>query len=300
MRAQKWMVFIFGCLFSVAFTAGQVWALQIDTAASYRVTFEDWSEDPPVTVEDDSFYDNDTGSSGIVYSEAPSGMISSTEPFANIGAGAKGNAGGYIAAHAEYLEADGQDYEASASVHWEKTYTTATAGDYTWDFTITGGELSIQDYCSGPTMNSSYHISISSNGSVVFESAATLEGGQPGYTYTEFGTDIGGTAFNENYGGYLGYRYNFYQDSLDLGTFAVGDAITIAYLLEVDVAGPGYETGAKAFIGDPGDFSGGSFYGNLNGGGSTPPSTVPEPSTILLLSCGLLGLMGCRRHAKKS
>jgi hypothetical protein len=99
-------------------------------------------------------------------------------------------------------------------------------------------------------MSAQYNIEILANGTSVWNSAASLVGGKTGYTYTETGTDIGGILFGDdgvNIDSYFGFRYDNYQGSASLGSYAAGDTVTLSYTLSVAVAGPAYETGANAF-----------------------------------------------------
>jgi hypothetical protein len=95
----------------------------------------------------------------------------------------------------------------------------------------------------------------------------------------------GATQFS---GSGYGYTFGNYSETLNLGTMTAD--FTIETIIAVATSFPGYECGARALIGDPGNLNNSpGFTGILQTGG---PAPVPEPGTILLFGIGLLGLAG--------
>jgi len=279
MRNLKILVFALG--FLLVWTLTPAFALQMNTSAEY---FLDYT--PPETATDP-----DTGSSGTVSSSVSSG---DPQDFNGIAASASGNDAGHIAADANYLLASGgMAHSADASVTWSESYTVGSAGNYSWDFNITNGKLTIFDWCSGPIMRAGYEISILVDSSQVWASAFEVAGGMGGTITTQSGTDLGGVYFADDptWPNIMGYEFSSYSGSLNLGYMNAGDSFDLAYTLNVYVGGPGFETGAEAYFGDPNHLTGGGMDGELKGGGTT----VPEPATMLLLGFGLIGLAGLRR-----
>ncbi len=91
---------------------------------------------------------------------------------------------------------------------------------------------------------------------------------------------------------------------------AVGDTATFTFTLEGDLAGLTEQSFLDELNGPNGQFFAARFRGFENGGSDkvpgipttppTPPSAVPEPSTVLLVGVGLLGLFGLgRKRIKK-
>ena len=199
---------------------------------------------------------------------------------------AAANSDGKTAVAIDALGATGGDWTLSAISHTFDTITVSGSTAYTYDFSVDGPLLEIFDWCYGPSMMAGYTMEILVNGSSEWSSWATLQGGNdPGYTLIQGGTDLGATQFS---GSGYGYTFGNYSETLNLGTMTAD--FTIETIIAVATSFPGYECGARALIGDPGNLNNSpGFTGILQTGG---PAPVPEPGTILLFGIGLLGLAG--------
>jgi hypothetical protein len=209
-----------------------------------------------------------------------------------------GTDAGAIAAKVSWNAPGGPSRSLEGLVNWNQTFFAGFAGVYTWDFTIPSGMLSVGGNGSGAGVSSGYEMSIAVNGSIKWSSAATLEKIQVGdpwyysYSYTATGNSLGGVVLGDgSYYNPYHIDYDPYNGSINLGIFNAGDAIEIAYILKAFSGGPAGETFGDAYIGDPGNLSGGGF---LNG----PTSQVPEPSIMILLSLGLVGVAAFRKSIK--
>ncbi|MBM4385202.1 MAG: PEP-CTERM sorting domain-containing protein [Deltaproteobacteria bacterium] len=169
----------------------------------------------------------------------------------------------------------------------------ATAGPNSITLIIKPGELTLLDYASvqfGNDTMARYRIELAVNGSVVFFSAAELRGGASGITLTKSGVDLGSTGFSES-NNVAGYTFNSLITTIDLGILAPTDVVT--YTMEVQVSGPGFETGGYARIGDPFDLAG-------SGSSIAFGTPVPEPAVTLLLALtGAIALWVWRRRARR-
>ena len=107
--------------------------------------------------------------------------------------------------------------------------------------------------------------------------------GRPAYKVSLLDLTTHGTGF---WGPDAGLAYGYYTDTIDISSYTTDDARLIFRLTEE--SDPGWFTGTASFAG----------IDNVSVAG-TP---VPEPSTILLMGAGLLGLVGYnrKRFSKKS
>ena len=205
---------------------------------------------------------------------------------------------------------DGGDYLTNpdhlySRVTMSDSYTNAggSAEDLSYSFFMQPLDLAIGDWAGAGNTDPNapyggeplveYGMTITGNGSTVWESSASLRGGRISHTLTESGTDLGGTYYEEQGGSVFGYTFDLYADTLDLGVLNPGDTMDLIAEIWVSVATAPYELGGRAGLLDPG-------AGNLGWGGelladaTTTPLPVPEPSTLLLLGAGIAGLMVAR------
>ncbi|HVF88018.1 MAG TPA: PEP-CTERM sorting domain-containing protein [Pyrinomonadaceae bacterium] len=81
------------------------------------------------------------------------------------------------------------------------------------------------------------------------------------------------------------------RNDFDLGLIGPGDTLTFSYDYFAQASTGFGEIGIFAAIGDPFNLSTGGGRFNIQvGDSSLPPSAVPEPTTMLLLSTGLAGI----------
>jgi hypothetical protein len=204
------------------------------------------------------------------------------------------------------LEADGTFFVGGsgasnsllARTTWQDSPT--AAGPTSITLLIKPGELILTDYASilfGNATRARFRITLDVNGTQFFFSEAILQGGPGGPTLTESGTDLGGTPIsNPSWPGnnVRGFAFDEFATTIDLGTLSPSDVVT--YVMEVEVRGPGLETGGYARIGDPFDLSG-------DGSSIAFSTPVPEPSAALLLAASVgalaLAFSRARRRARR-
>jgi len=188
----------------------------------------------------------------------------------------------------------------SAVATWSDTYTntSSAAQSVRYDFSIDPADLRIFDFAgvsdaSPDAMRASYSVNILHNGSSVFSSDATLIGGGNGHVLERNGTDFGSTFVSNPFFTVIGYTFDAYVGSLDLGILAVGESLDIGYEIRAEVTSPGFETGAAASIGDPNNLSGSGLAGAIVA--NVPTGTVSVPGSLWLIG-GLLGMVSVRRN----
>ena len=232
---------------------------------------------------------------------------------------ALGKVSGAISGYAAY-DASGQqealsnvdpDGWATSTVNWTETYTASTPGNYSWDFHILDGTLGLDADGPEADLYASYKITIKVDGVNAFYSAAAVHGYQDSGSWTyEYTPEENALTYQVNDQGdddclALTIKYDDYDGLIDLGYMSPGDTREISYIMELSASDPGELDGdgdgyfnrhAWANFGDPQNISAGSLTNN--GSGNNP---VPEPSTILLMGIGLLGLVGySRKRSKKN
>lgn len=177
------------------------------------------------------------------------------------------------------------------------TNTGLVAQDFFYDFTINGPRLHISDFAVvGPgdaaAPVATYNAEVRVNGTAVFSSSASLNGGLGGQVLTSSGTPFSTTGIAALGTNEWGVEYDDFSTTLLLGNFAPGETFLFETFVEVSVSAYGFELGGLAQVGDPGDISSGGVGGTISGGGTA----VPGPMTLLLLGAGLLGF-GIKRRS---
>lgn len=261
-------------------------AVTIDTSAGYTVETYD---NQPVASDTDS----DTGTTGTISSSVDN---SSYDLIGN----ASGDENGNTAALAHWMGGNANFVNVNGIAKWSETFTAETAGAYSWDFTITGGQLGWLSNLGPEDYMANYSISILLDSSEIWFSSATWEASS---VYTTSGVDLDGV-YNPSSVAPFGfgitgkaYTYGSSDHTVALGDYNIGDNIALSYILSVSTSGTAGETGSWAYIGDPGNLStGAGITGSLQGGGQQDP--IPEPTTMLLFSVGLLGIAGFSRRKK--
>ncbi len=135
----------------------------------------------------------------------------------------------------------------------------------------------------------SYSFEIIGNGFLLWYSYAELSGGIISHNLIKSGTELGSTYFltdpsNQNE---FGYSFDQFNNTLDLGTLDPGETYEITAFLEVTVATGPFELGGKAGFFDP---------ESVGFNGTIVETPVPVPAALILLSSGMLGIIGLRRR----
>lgn len=178
---------------------------------------------------------------------------------------------GAVTVEAVFANADPNN-SVVAHTLWTDSATNNTTGPVVYEFTylIAPAQLRLADYAgasagSPGAPDASFDLVIRSNGVVVFSSSASMVGGFNGHSFTETGTSLnpvfvpGSSVF--------GYDFDSAVGTINLGSFAPGQTVTVEYEMTASVVTAGFELGGRAAVGDPFDLSGtpgftGTFIAN--------------------------------------
>jgi len=232
----------------------------------------------------------------------PVGFVSSGPAFAKAAANADGH--GAVEANGYFVDGNSGAHVLTATASFTRQLTNSTANPlaFNYSYLMNGPSLMLSDYAgitdtSSSTIQVSYGFAIEvdlgdgTGPTMVMDSTGELVGGHLGYHLTTGGTDpLTGTYFEDPAAPYHNLGYTFGDLS---GNFSdqvqAGNTATVTTTLIASVSAPGWETGGRAWIGDPNDLT------TTPGVGGTI-SAVPEPSTYLLFGAGLAGLGLMRRR----
>jgi len=206
---------------------------------------------------------------------------------------ATGTSTGFTAVSVEGLYAC-CDFDLSAETFYTTSYTnsTAFATDFTYNFLINGPAVELFGSSLGLGAQAKANVYMYTDSGVTDEVTLFLE-------LANYGNGLellsSGGAVTEFSTGGLGYQMDNLMASFS-GVLAAGETVTFNSKMYAAIFGPGYEDGAKAFIGDPNSLSTTPGFSDEFLVASVSP--VPLPASAWFFATGLLGLFGVSKRRK--
>lgn len=214
------------------------------------------------------------------------------------------NQNGVSAVFAQASSANGQTGNSNfARASWSGTIVNDTgfAQNYRLSFSLPDIRLELSGSGSDSSpdhMHARYLVEIRLNGNAIFHSNAELSGGRNDFVLSEGGTDLGGVQFGNPPNDFT-FGFDFGSQTLrllDLTSLSDGGSFLLETLIQTDVDYPGFEVGALARIGDPGNIS---FDPGLAFSVNAEQLAVPVPAglPLLLTACGWLATTRLKRKS---
>ena len=243
---------------------------------------------------------------------------------ANLWGSASGDSNGWMYS---VSSGEGQDYRVDSSIT-QSVDVQNNSGidlDYSYDFVINFGSLSAYNWGftdADEYSQAGYVVEIALNNTTIWASAAELLTDLNGTT-----ANFSGTQWASYSAGSDWFNWGEYSDTLNLGTLSAGSSFHLTYristfvagnhlgcggigIVAFDSAGPdcddgygygyghGFTGSSYAQFGDPNNFNTTPVAFSDDNITGRPTTSVPAPSTALILGAGLAGLAFRRRKNK--
>jgi len=222
------------------------------------------------TLSTQASYNSPDGSDSDPQSGATGTVLSSVEGSseATIFSYAGAAQGGYLAAETLYMSGSGYipgdppvlpRLQTEASASWEESFTAVETKNYELQLKIPAFSLKFDDNSwtsmdenTAIHMISAYDITVKVDGSDVWTSSASFEGGQAGYVLNRSGTELSAT-YGTSDSIYFWHDFPANNLAIDLGALTTGQGFTVKVELTARGSGPPLGNGSNCDIGGLGD-----------------------------------------------